>query len=82
MKIVTIGPPPTTRSTAWIAEEVSSAAGTAGPDHAGGGLTRHKQPTDADIDGAMAGNLCRCGTYPRIRGAIHRAAGSGEGRKP
>ncbi len=32
------------------------------------------QPTDADIDNAMGGNLCRCGTYPRIREAIHRAA--------
>lgn len=32
------------------------------------------QPTDAEIDDAMAGNLCRCGTYPRIRAAIHRAA--------
>jgi isoquinoline 1-oxidoreductase subunit alpha len=31
-------------------------------------------PTDAEIDAAMAGNLCRCGTYPRIRKAIHRAA--------
>jgi len=31
-------------------------------------------PSDADIDAAMAGNLCRCGTYPRIRKAIHRAA--------
>ena len=31
-------------------------------------------PTDADIDAAMAGNLCRCGTYLRIRKAIHRAA--------
>ena len=31
-------------------------------------------PTDADIDAAMEGNLCRCGTYPRIRAAIHRAA--------
>jgi len=30
-------------------------------------------PSDADIDAAMAGNLCRCGTYPRIRQAIHRA---------
>ncbi len=32
------------------------------------------QPTDADIDAAMEGNLCRCGTYPRIRAAIHDAA--------
>jgi aerobic-type carbon monoxide dehydrogenase small subunit (CoxS/CutS family) len=32
------------------------------------------EPSDADIDAAMAGNLCRCGTYPRIRKAIHRAA--------
>lgn len=31
-------------------------------------------PTDADIDAAMSGNLCRCGTYPRIRAAIHDAA--------
>ena len=32
------------------------------------------QPTDADIDQAMSGNICRCGTYPRIRAAIHTAA--------
>src|SRR6266481_3562778 len=32
-------------------------------------------PTDADIDQAMAGNICRCGTYPRIRAAIHMASG-------
>lgn len=31
-------------------------------------------PTDAEIDAAMSGNLCRCGTYPRIRAAVHRAA--------
>jgi isoquinoline 1-oxidoreductase alpha subunit len=35
------------------------------------------QPTDADINAAMAGNICRCGTYVRIREAIKRAAGSG-----
>ena len=34
------------------------------------------QPTDGDIDTALAGNLCRCGTYPRIRAAIHHAAGT------
>jgi len=37
-------------------------------------LASNPQPTDADIDAAMAGNLCRCGTYQRIRAAIHRAA--------
>ena len=37
-------------------------------------LAKNTQPTDADIDTAMAGNLCRCGTYPRIRAAIHAAA--------
>jgi isoquinoline 1-oxidoreductase subunit alpha len=40
-------------------------------------LARHPRPTDADIDAAMAGNLCRCGTYQRIRRAIHRAAAGG-----
>jgi isoquinoline 1-oxidoreductase alpha subunit len=34
------------------------------------------KPTDADIDNAMSGNLCRCGTYPRIRAAIQMAAGT------
>lgn len=37
-------------------------------------LTTNKNPTDADIDAAMSGNICRCGTYPRIRAAIHEAA--------
>lgn len=37
-------------------------------------LRRNPRPSDADIDEAMNGNLCRCGTYPRIRAAIHRAA--------
>lgn len=32
------------------------------------------KPSDADIDAAMSGNICRCGTYPRIRAAIHKAA--------
>ena len=37
-------------------------------------LTRTEEPSDSEIDSAMAGNLCRCGTYLRIRKAIHRAA--------
>ncbi|MDE3182218.1 MAG: (2Fe-2S)-binding protein [Bacteroidota bacterium] len=37
-------------------------------------LKNKPHPTDADIDAAMQGNLCRCGTYQRIRSAIHRAA--------
>jgi aerobic-type carbon monoxide dehydrogenase small subunit (CoxS/CutS family) len=37
-------------------------------------LAQNPAPTDADIDAAMAGNLCRCGTYVRIRKAVHRAA--------
>ncbi len=38
-------------------------------------LARSAHPTDAEIDEAMGGNICRCGTYQRIRAAIHRAAG-------
>ncbi len=37
-------------------------------------LQQNKKPSDADIDAAMAGNICRCGTYQRIRAAIHDAA--------
>jgi isoquinoline 1-oxidoreductase alpha subunit len=37
-------------------------------------LAEKAEPTDTDIDEAMSGNICRCGTYPRIRQAIHRAA--------
>jgi isoquinoline 1-oxidoreductase subunit alpha len=37
-------------------------------------LQQNRKPTDADIDAAMTGNICRCGTYLRIRAAIHRAA--------
>jgi isoquinoline 1-oxidoreductase alpha subunit len=37
-------------------------------------LSTNKSPSDADIDAAMNGNICRCGTYPRIRAAIHNAA--------
>ena len=41
---------------------------------ASGLLRGNKKPSDADIDAAMAGNICRCGTYQRIRAAIHEAA--------
>jgi isoquinoline 1-oxidoreductase alpha subunit len=37
-------------------------------------LSRNANPTDADIDAAMQGHICRCGTYPRIRKAIKNAA--------
>jgi aerobic-type carbon monoxide dehydrogenase small subunit (CoxS/CutS family) len=39
-------------------------------------LANNETPSDADIDAAMNGNICRCGTYQRIREAIHRAAGA------
>jgi aerobic-type carbon monoxide dehydrogenase small subunit (CoxS/CutS family) len=39
-------------------------------------LAKKPKPTDADIDDFMSGNICRCGTYQRIRKAIHRAAGA------
>jgi len=42
-------------------------------------LQKKPRPTDQDIDEAMSGNLCRCGTYVRIRQAIHRAAGMRSG---
>src|SRR5438128_5125142 len=45
-------------------------------------LASKPRPTDADIDSAMAGNLCRCATYIRIRQAIHRAAGMMPSAKP
>jgi isoquinoline 1-oxidoreductase alpha subunit len=44
-------------------------------------LAENSQPTDADIDEAMTGNICRCGTYQRIREAIHRAAEMKRGGK-
>jgi isoquinoline 1-oxidoreductase alpha subunit len=61
---------------AWIAEDVAQ-CGYCQPGQimsAAALLARTKTPTDADIDAAMAGNICRCGTYPRIRRAIHAAA--------
>ncbi len=61
---------------AWIAENVPQ-CGYCQPGQimsAAALLARNPAPSDADIDAAMAGNLCRCGTYQRIRRAIHRAA--------
>jgi len=66
---------------AWLAEEVSQ-CGWCQPGQiiqAVSLLSEKPDPTDADIDSAMEGNLCRCGTYQRIRSAIHVAAGSGKG---
>lgn len=61
---------------AWIAEDVPQCGYCqSGQIMAAAILLRDKsEPTDEDIDMAMAGNICRCGTYSRIRRAIHRAA--------
>lgn len=64
---------------AWLADEVSQ-CGYCQPAQIVGAvalLEKKPRPTDADIDAAMSGNLCRCGTYGRIRRAIHTAAGKG-----
>jgi isoquinoline 1-oxidoreductase alpha subunit len=45
-------------------------------------LAAKPEPTDADIDAAMTGNICRCGTYQRIRAAVHRAAALAQGAVP
>ena len=62
---------------AWIEEDVPQCGYCqSGQLMSAAVLLREKpQPTDEDIDQAMTGNICRCGTYPRIRRAIHRAAG-------
>jgi aerobic-type carbon monoxide dehydrogenase small subunit (CoxS/CutS family) len=61
---------------AWIEEDVPQCGYCqSGQLMSAAVLLREKpQPTDEDIDEAMTGNICRCGTYPRIRRAIHRAA--------
>jgi isoquinoline 1-oxidoreductase alpha subunit len=61
---------------AWVAEDVPQCGYCqSGQIMAAAVLLRENpKPTDADIDDGMAGNICRCGTYPRIRRAIHRAA--------
>jgi aerobic-type carbon monoxide dehydrogenase small subunit (CoxS/CutS family) len=61
---------------AWLAEEVSQ-CGWCQPGQIMSAVSLLKekpQPSDADIDSAMEGNICRCGTYQRIRSAIHAAA--------
>jgi len=61
---------------AWAAEDVSQ-CGYCQPGFlmaAAALLQREPNPTDASLDAAFAGHLCRCGTYPRIRLAVHRAA--------
>jgi len=63
---------------AWIAHDVAQCGYCQSGQimSATGLLETNKKPTDADIESAMAGNLCRCGTYQRIRAAIHDAAKS------
>jgi len=64
---------------AWIAEQVPQ-CGYCQPGQimqAAALLAKNPKPTPSDIDRAMSGNLCRCGTYPRIRLAIRRAAEGG-----
>ncbi len=66
---------------AWLDEEVSQ-CGYCQPGQiitAAALLHDKPQPTDTEIDAAMSGNLCRCGTYPRIRKAIKNAAADGKG---
>ena len=62
--------------TAWIAEEVPQCGYCQSGQimSAVALLAQNPAPSDADIDAAMVGNICRCGTYSRIRRAIHRAA--------
>ena len=79
-KITTIeGLSPTSSHTlqqAWIAEQVPQCGYCQSGQlmSAAALLDKTPRPTDAQIDAAMSGNICRCGTYQRIRRAIHRAA--------
>ena len=63
---------------AWIAEEVPQCGYCQSGQimSAAALLAAKPKPSDADINAAMSGNICRCGTYQRIRRAIHRAAGN------
>ena len=68
---------------AWLAEQVSQ-CGYCQPGQimaVAALLKENPQPTDADIDSMMAGNLCRCGTYQRIRRTIHRVARNEKNRE-
>jgi len=67
--------------TAWIAEQVPQCGYCQSGQimSAAALLAKTPKPTDAEIDSAMNGNICRCGTYQRIRSAIHRAAGAPAG---
>lgn len=67
---------------AWIAEDVPQCGYCQSGQimTAAALLTRNPSPSDEDITNAMTGNLCRCGTYNRIRKAIHRAANGGGAR--
>jgi isoquinoline 1-oxidoreductase subunit alpha len=64
---------------AWIAEDVPQCGYCQSGQimSAAALLAQHPAPTDAEIDAAMVGNICRCGTYNRIRRAIHHATGEG-----
>ncbi|MEE9464284.1 MAG: (2Fe-2S)-binding protein [Candidatus Neomarinimicrobiota bacterium] len=67
---------------AWLTEDVPQ-CGYCQPGQiisAAALLTQNPHPNDRDIDTALHGNLCRCGTYPRIRRAIHLAANMGGGK--
>ena len=68
---------------AWIAENVPQCGYCQSGQimSAAALLAEIPKPSDEDIDRAMAGNLCRCGTYQRIRRAIHRAAGAQGGER-
>ena len=61
---------------AWVAEQVPQCGYCQSGQimQAAALLSKTAKPSDAEIDAAMAGNVCRCGTYQRIRAAIHRAA--------
>lgn len=64
---------------AWIAEDVVQCGYCQSGQimSAAALLAKNKSPSDAQIDAAMDGNICRCGTYNRVRAAIKRAAGAG-----